>query len=243
VLGQLLFAFYILVFYGRAAATGHLEEWNKVLAVGYQPGATMHNFVLASHLALALVVMASGGLQLLPRVRRSWPRFHRWNGRVYVIAAMIAGAGGVSMAMNPAAVGDLSQHVAVSINGLLILAFSSLAWGYARARRFDGHRRWALRLFLVASGVWFFRIGLMLWIVANHGPAGFDPKTFTGPFLTFLSFAQYLVPLGVLQLYFLVQERGSRRAQLAMAGALVTLTLATAGGAAAAAAILWLPHL
>jgi len=79
--------------------------------------------------------------------------------------------------------------------------------------------------------------------VANQGPVGFDPKTFTGPFLTFLSFAQYLVPLAVLQLYLHAQERREPRGQLAMAGGLLVLTLAMMGGIAAAAAIMWLPHL
>jgi hypothetical protein len=112
----------------------------------------------------------------------------------------------------------------------------------ARARRYDVHRRWALRLFLAVGGVWFFRIGLMAWIVANQGPAGFDPKTFSGPFLSFLAFAQYLVPLALLELYFRAQ-RGSARVQLAMAFGLGAATLVMAGGIAAAGAILWLPRL
>ena len=139
--------------------------------------------------------------------------------------------------------GDMSQHVAISLNALLILVFAGMALRHAMARQFDMHRRWALRLFLAVSGGWFFRIGLMFWIVANQGPVGFDPKTFTGPFLTFLSFAQYLVPLGVLQLYFYAQQRRSPGGQVAMAAGLLVLTLAMMGGIAAAAAIIWLPHI
>ena len=33
----------------------------------------------------------------------------------------------------------------------------------ARSRRITEHRRWALRLFMAASAVWFFRVGLMGW--------------------------------------------------------------------------------
>jgi hypothetical protein len=36
------------------------------------------------------------------------------------------------------------------------------------------------------------------WSRTNHGPAGFDPKAFTGPFLTFWSFGNYLLPLAIL---------------------------------------------
>ena len=243
VLGQLLFAFYVAVFYGRAAAQGRLEDWNKVLQVGYVPGDTIGNLVLALHLLFAVVVTVGGALQLVPQIRRTWPRFHRWNGRIYMLSAAVASVGGLIMIWTRKTGGDLPQDLAISINALLILGFAGMALRHALARRFDVHRRWALRLFLAVSGVWFFRIGLMFWIVANQGPVGFDPKTFTGPFLTFLSFAQYLVPLGVLQLYLHAQERRDPRGQLAMAGGLLVLTLAMMGGIAAAAAIMWLPHL
>jgi hypothetical protein len=243
VLGQLLFAFYVAVFYGRAAAQGRLEDWNKVLQVGYVPGDTVGNLVLGLHLLFAVVITAGGALQLVPRIRRTWPRFHRWNGRIYLLSAAVASVGGLIMVWTRKTGGDLPQDLAISINALLILGFAGMALRHALARRFDVHRRWALRLFLAVSGVWFFRIGLMFWIVVNQGPVGFDPKTFTGPFLTFLSFAQYLVPLGVLQLYLQAQERREPRGQLAMAGGLLVLTLAMMGGIAAAAAIMWLPHL
>lgn len=242
VLGQMLFAFYVAVFYGRAAAQGQLETWNKVLQAGYVRGSTFGNLVLVSHLLFAVLITVGGAVQLVPWIRRNWPRAHRINGRVYLASAVIASLSGLIMIWTRNTGGDLSQHIAISINALLILGFAGLALHHAMARRFDVHRRWALRLFLVVSGGWFFRIGLMFWIVANRGPVGFDPKTFTGPFITFLSFAQYLVPLGVLQLY-LHAQRGGARAQFAMATGLVVLTLAMSGGIAAAAAIMWLPHL
>lgn len=243
VLGQLLFVAYVVAFYGGAAARGQPEAWNQVLQPGYVPGDTVGNLVLASHLLFAVAVTVGGLVQLLPQVRRTWPACHRWNGRVFLLSAIVASGGGLVMIWARDTAGDLSQHVAISLNALLILAFAGLAWRHAAARRFDVHRHWALRLFLCVSGGWFFRVGLMLWIVANQGPVGFDPKTFTGPFLTFLSFAQYLLPLGVLQLYFRAQQLRDPRGQLAMAGGLGLLTLAMGAGIAAAAAILWLPHL
>jgi uncharacterized membrane protein len=242
-LGQLFFALYVVVFYGGAAAQGRPELWNKVLQAGYIAGDRMGNLVLASHLLFAVIVTVGGVLQIVPAIRRHWPRFHRWNGRVYVVAAVTASAAGLIMIWTRNTGGDLSQQIAISLSAVLIMTFAGMAWRQALARRFDLHRRWALRLFLVVNGVWFFRIGLMLWIVVNRGPVGFDPKTFTGPFITFLSFAEYLVPLAVLQLYFRAQESRAPGAQLAMAGGMSVLTLATAGGIAAAAAIMWLPHL
>lgn len=245
VAGQALFAIYVLGFYGRAALQGRPELWNKVLTPGYVPGDTAGNLALAAHLLCAVVVTLGGALQLMPAIRRRWPRFHRWNGRVFMICATVASTAGLWMVWTRSTpgMGDWTQDVGISLSGLLNLAFAGLALRYALARQFDVHRRWAMRLFLTVNSGWFFRIGLMLWIIANRGPAGFDPKTFTGPFLTFLSFADYLLPLAVLEAYLRAQRSCRAGVQIAMASGLGILTLAMTGGIAAAAAILWLPHL
>jgi hypothetical protein len=119
----------------------------------------------------------------------------------------------------------------------------ALALRYALARQIDRHRHWALRLFMVASAVWFFRIGLMFWVVLNHGPVGFDPKTFQGPFLYFLTFAQTLLPLAVLEVYLRTRGRGGASARLAMAAGLFVLTVAMGIRIFAATMGMWLPYL
>lgn len=243
-LGQLLFATYIAGFYGRVTVAGHPERWNQVMPHGYVSGDVFFNLVLGLHLAFAFVITVGGVLQVIPSLRRARPSLHRWMGRAYVVAAAILAGGGLTMVWGRGAVGDLPQHVAISLNALIIFACAATAWRHARARRFDRHRVWALRLFLAVSGVWFFRIGLMAWIVANRGPAGFDPDTFSGPFLTTLAFGVYVVlPLSLLELYLRAQRSCRVGAQYAMTAALAVLTLVTAVGVAAAAALLWLPRL
>ena len=243
-LGQLVFAVYVMGFYGRVTWQGQPQRWNEVMPHGYATGDTFFNLVLGLHLLFVVTIIAGGVLQLIPRIRHRLPAFHRWNGRAYLVAAAVLSVGGLAMVwLRGGMLGDLPQHLGVSLNGLLILAFAAIAWRHARARRFDLHRRWALRLFLAVSGVWFFRVGLMFWLVVNRGPAGFDPDSFTGPFLSFLSFAQYLLPLGVLEIYFRLQRRPRPRGQLAMAAALGALTLMMAVGTAGASIMLWLPHL
>lgn len=243
VLGQWMFVAYVIGFYGSAAIRGRFEDWSKVLPHGYVAGDTVGNLIVSLHLAFAVVVIVGGALQLIPQVRRFAPAFHRWNGRVYLSSVLLMSVGGLVMVWTRGAVGDLSQHIAISINALLIIGFAGMALHHARARRIDVHRRWALRLFLAVSGVWFFRIGLMFWIVANQGPVGFDPKTFQGPFLTILAFGQYLLPLAVLELYFRAQASVSAGARFAMTAGLGAATLVTATGIAAATALMWLPRL
>jgi hypothetical protein len=86
-----------------------------------------------------------------------------------------------------------------------MMTFAFFAIRDAMGRRFEAHRRWAMRLFLASSGVWFFRVGLMLWLLINRGPVGIG-KNFDGPFVTTWFFGQYLVPLAVLEIYFFVKR-------------------------------------
>lgn len=241
--GQLLFVAYVIGFYGRAAAQGRFEAWNKVLPHGYVPGDTVGNLVVSMHLAFTTLVIVSGALQLVPKVRQLAPAFHRWNGRVYLTSALVLSVGGLIMVATRRTVGDLSQHIAIVTNGLLIMGFAVLTLRDAMARRIERHRRWALRLFLAVSGVWFFRIGLMFWILVNQGPVGFDPKTFTGPALTFIGFGQYLIPLAVLDLYFRAQGSRAPRVRIAMAIGLGVMTILTATGIVAASMFMWLPRI
>jgi len=101
-----------------------------------------------------------------------------------------------------------------------------MALRYAMARDFKTHRRWALRLFLVANAAWFYRIAFVLSLLLFKGPFGFDPVTFTGPFPIIMSFAQYLFPLAILEIYLRAQDRPGALRRMATAGILFVLTLA-----------------
>lgn len=243
VIGQLFFATYVALFYGRATLGGDLTAWNKVMPHGFIAGDAIGNLAVGLHLFWAVVITLAGAIQLIPQIRARRPVLHRWTGRLYLISAAIASLSGLFMVWTRGTVGGMTQHISISLNALLILVCAALALYYARARQFGAHRRWALRLFLAASGVWFFRVGLMLWLLIHRAPVGFDPKTFQGPFLTFLAFGQYLIPLAVLQLYFRAQESRAPWGQSLMAASLVVMTVAMGAGIFAAAMGMWLPRL
>jgi hypothetical protein len=241
--GQLLFAYYVLAYYGGAAVEGNWAKWNGVFKHGYVAGDAMGNIAVGVHLFLAFVVTVCGPLQLIPQIRTYAPVFHRWNGRIYLTTAVVTSVAGLFMFFNRDMVGGTIQHVGIALNAVLVIIFAAMALRYALARDFVTHRRWALRLFLVVSGVWFFRISLMLWIVLNKGPAGFDPVTFQGPFLYFLAFANYLLPLAVLEIYFYAKDKGNAPQRAAMAIGLFVLTIAMAAGILFATKLMWLPRL
>lgn len=243
VAGQAVFVTYIVSFYGGAAAAGDWLRWNKVLPVGYLPGDRVGNAALAAHLAIAALVTLAGPLQRIPALRARYPAFHRWNGRVYVAVSIVTGIAGAYMVWTRNAAGDMTQHWGTTLNAVLIALCAAMAVRHALARRLDRHRRWALRLFLVVSGSWFFRVGLLFWILVNGGPVGFDPKTFTGPALNVLVFGESLLPLALLELYLRARDSAGATVKLAAAAGLALLTLAMGVGIFGASMAMWLPHI
>lgn len=243
VAGQWIFLAYVIAFYGGSALQGNLKAWNEVLPHGHTPGDTFGNAAVATHLALAVVIMIGGPLQLISRVRSLAPRFHRVNGRLYMLAVTLTSVVGLYMVWSHAATYRVVQHVGVSIDAILIITFALLSVRYAMKRDISTHRRWALRLFMVVNAGWFFRIGLMQWVLYNRGPVGFDPDTFTGPFINFLSYADYLLPLAILEIYLRTRDHSSVGARLSLAGALVVLTVMTGVGIFAASMVMWLPRM
>jgi len=241
--GQWLFAYYILAFYGGTALHGQMAKWTKVLTAGWVPGDRLGNAAIAAHLLIAVIIMVGGPLQLVPQIRSRAPRVHRVIGRTYVLTAVVTSLTGIYMVFVRPTAGDLAQHVGTAVGGLMILFCAAMAFSYAVKRDFARHRQWALRLFMVVSGVWFFRIGLMFWLLLNHGPVGFDPDTFRGPFLTFLSFAEYLLPLAALEAYLRAKAHGSVGVRWLSAVGLAMLTLAMCVGIFGAFMAMWRPHL
>jgi len=241
--GQLIFAWYMAALYGLSALRGDWETWNKVMPRGWNAGDTVGNIAIFVHLLLALVVTLAGLAQLLPAVRRAAPSVHRWIGRVYIASAFGIAFGSMYLMWVRGAVGDFSQHLGSTFNAILLVLFAVIALRHARARNLALHRQWALRLFMVMNGVWFFRLGLLLWLMIHQQPVGFDPKTFTGPFLTFLVYAQTLLPLAALELYFRAQRSDVAARKWAAAAVIAVLALATAGGVVGATMGLWLPRL
>jgi len=202
----------------------------------------MGNTAVLMHVASAVIVMLAGAVQLVPQIRNRFPAFHRWNGRIYMLTAVSLSVAGLYMTWIRGSVGGLSVHLGSTLNAVLIWLCGGMALRYALARDFKTHRRWALRFFLVVSASWFFRLGFFLSLIVFKGPFGFDPTTFTGPFLTFMTYSQYLIPLAVLEIYLRAQDRPGALRRMATASMLFVLTLVMSAGLFAVATAQWVPQ-
>ncbi|MEL7003004.1 MAG: hypothetical protein AAFN93_09760 [Bacteroidota bacterium] len=57
VIGQWIFASYVLLFYGGSAASGEVDRWSEVLPHGMIEGDALGNVALAGHLFLAVIIL------------------------------------------------------------------------------------------------------------------------------------------------------------------------------------------
>jgi len=242
--GQWTFLYYIAAFYDSATLRGEFAQWNKntFLLKGYVAGDTAGNLAFAAHVLLAAIVTFGGALQLVPQIRSRLPYVHRWNGRLFVLTAIAGALSGLFMIWVRGSRANFIAGVATSVDAALIITFAVLAWRAARARALPSHRRWALRTFVVANGVWFQRIGIFGWITFHHAPLGMT-KHFDGWFDLTWAFGCYLLPLAFMQLYLRVQDRAGPRGRYAMAAGLLMLTGVMAFGIFAAYMYVWRPFL
>jgi len=243
VIGQLIFSYYIIRLYGSSALLGNLEGWNAMTPHGYVPRDLMGNVVFGAHIFFAAIITIGGPIQLLPQIRARIPRFHRINGRLYIGSAFLISLAGFYLAWVRGAAGGLTDSIIITINGLIIFTCAYFAIRYAIQRNLEIHRQWAIRLFLAMSGVWFFRVFLMLWLLIHQAPVGFDPETFQGPFLTALGVFVYILPQVFAQIYFRAKAASSSKLKIITSAGLIILTFGIVAGIFGATMGLWLPLL
>ena len=242
-IGQWIFVYYVAAHYIPILAVDGLPGLeNTNLPDGYVPGDHVGNIAIAAHVLIAIVIIGGGPLQLTPFIRNRFRRFHRYLGRLYVSLAVLTSIAGLTLVWTRGTVGGMVGYLAISLDAVLIMVFAFVAVRFAIKRKIDKHRRWAMRLFMVVSAVWFFRIGIMFWFMTTGG-IGINPETFEGPALSVLYFAQMAIPLGVLQLYFNAQDSNAAWPKLTTSFLVVAATAVTAFGTFAAFMGMWLPRL
>jgi hypothetical protein len=237
--GQWLFAYYVVGVYGGNFAAEGLAGFAKTpLLHGYVAGDTAGNIASAAHILLAMVVHGGGPLQLIPWIRRRAPVFHRWNGRAFLVAAVISSLFGLYLQWVRDAHMGFADVAGNTVTAALIFVFAAVALRHAMARNIDVHRRWALRLFLAASAVWFIRLGSYgSQILERVFAIEFVPQVDVS-----MNALKLLVPLGMLELYFWAQRRAGAR-RMAVAALMLVMAVLTAVGIYGAATIKWLPAL
>lgn len=240
-IGQWAFAAYVAIYHGSLILKKGLEGMGEThMPNGYISGDNVGNLILGVHLITAVVVIAGGPLQLLPQIQFNFPKFHRYLGRAYMLFVLFGATGGAFLIwMRPRpSFGSVYQDIAITIEAFLIVLFAVLALRYALARKIQIHKKWALQLFMVASGVWFLRIGYKAWFFVeallgfklNHS---FD----------YLSFASFMIPLFVLEFYLKAKDSKNEALNRRVSILIFLLSLYMALGILLAITEMWVPRI
>jgi uncharacterized membrane protein len=193
-----LFGLFILAFYARAWLDGSMERWNEILPGLHDPERPAATIGIGVHFAAGGVILLLGALQLLEPVRRRAPAIHRWSGRIYATACMATAIGGLAFIAVKGTIGGTVMNVGFGLYGVLMLVASIETVRHARARRFEKHRAWGLRLFALAIGSWLYRMQYGFWLMLTDGLG--HTNRFDGPFDHLMAFFFYLPNLLVVEI-------------------------------------------
>ncbi|MCW7541710.1 DUF2306 domain-containing protein [Aquabacterium sp. A7-Y] len=219
----LLFGLYILAFYAAAASDGDMARWNRILPRLYEPATPAATLAIGLHFGAGGLILVLGAVQLIGALRTRYPAVHRWIGRLYASAALLAGLGGLGFIAMKGTVGGLPMDLGFSLYGALMVWAAAQAWRHARARRFELHRAWALRLFALAIGSWLYRMEYGFWMVATGGAGHTDD--FTGRFDVVMAFFFYLPNLLLVEAF--IRARKASAPPAVKTAAAVVLAAAT----------------
>ncbi|WP_406089262.1 DUF2306 domain-containing protein [Kitasatospora purpeofusca] len=124
-----------------------------------------HRGSLVLHVGGGVLAILLGPWQFLPRLRARRPGLHRLTGRLYLLAVLAAGTGGLLMAPR----GLVGPVAPIGFTGLavLLLLSSALAWRAARRRDILRHRAWAVRSFALIMAAATLRIWLPVMDLAG----------------------------------------------------------------------------
>lgn len=194
IMAQLVFVSYLLLGYGLSAAMSGWSTWIHFNNTAYLENDMLGNLTYASHVLLAIAMILGGSLQILPSVRNRFRKFHRINGRVVISLACIISLAGMHLLIFRETVGNLLMHLLLSFSGMVILVSGFMSIKTASNRNFTEHKIWAIRLYLAANGVLFFRLIMFAWL-SVFGTLGINTKDFTGITVVCISIASYILPL------------------------------------------------
>ncbi len=205
-----LFGLYMLAFYAADWYGNKLENWNNILPGLYQKERPVATIGIGLHFATGGVILVLGSIQLIKSIRVRFPAFHRWVGRLYVAASVVAAVGGLLFILLRGTIGGTVMDVGFGLYGVLMLLAAVQTMRHARAGRVDLHRAWALRLYALAIGSWLFRMEHGFWY-ALSGHYGHTPQ-FTGGFDKLMAFFFYLPNLLVAEIFIRTGRRKTSKA-------------------------------
>lgn len=240
-IGQYAFGAYVLLVYAPSAATYNFDVWNNRLFSGIIPGEWLGNSLLVFHILLSSVILFGGPIQFMPFIRNNFRAFHRALGKTFLTLSVTISIAGLIMTILGKSFGTPFMQITTCISVIYIVWFAWMTYKNARKRNIVLHEQWALRFFLMTSGVWFLRVWGQSWKLL-FGPSALEyTDTFSRDHI--LDVFIYVIPLSVfvLELYFYALKKEDSILQGVTAVVLAVFTFAMIIGIYGAVTNMWLP--
>jgi len=111
-----------------------------------------HRALTLTHILPGMLFMVLGPLQFMSRLRTRCPRFHRWNGRTFLLASLVLGVAGLAMAAG-GTIGGWDERAAIFVFGSFFLFALAKAFQHVLRRNFASHREWMIRGYAIGLAV------------------------------------------------------------------------------------------
>lgn len=111
-----------------------------------------------AHMLFGPIALFAGAFQFMPKLRARRPHLHRWTGRTYMVACLIAGVGALATA--PYASGGPVAALGFGLLAVCWLASNIGGWRAALKGNFDQHRIWMRYSYAMTFGAVTLRLQL-----------------------------------------------------------------------------------
>jgi len=173
----------------------------------FEAGKPFSNMSISTHMLFGAALTALAPLQLLLGWSRKWMKAHRIIGYVFTVAAILTSIGGFVYVGIHGTTGGTPMNIAFSVYGIFLLMATYQTIQFARQKAILKHNEWALRLFILAMGSWFYRICYGFYFTLDPSGSG-HTDNFDGWFDLIMNFGFFIPPLLLLEIYFYLNRRG-----------------------------------
>jgi uncharacterized membrane protein len=181
---------------GVAVAARRIALLVPVMNGGFHPAATVANPRMAQlratdeifaahprltliHIIPGLLFMLLGPFQFSRTIRSKYPKWHRSNGRIFVVCAYVVGVSALVMSVAVPAIGGVNQAVATTLFGILFLIALTKAFRHILRSEIQRHREWMIRAYAIGLAVATIR-PIVGFFFATSPLTGLTPHEFFG---------------------------------------------------------------
>ena len=146
--------------------------------------------LILRHVVPGALILLLTPLQFSGFIRRKRLAYHRWAGRLILLAVWICGSAALAFGLL-VPFGGTPERIFTALFGSLFLYFPGRGWRAIREGNVAEHREWMLRMYGLALAIGLIRIigALLVWLTPVGPREGFN-WSFWGGFLVMLVLAE-----------------------------------------------------